>query len=114
MDKIHFPEPLENLLKGSELFAPIREYANRCGEILDDKQMPFFPSYTDHSCEHINQVLQAEVDLIPAKVWEKPVLRPEDAAVLIGGTLLHDIAMHLHPEGFLELVGENSRFRSVH
>ncbi len=121
MDKIRFPQKLENLLKGTELFAPIRDYANRVGEILDDKQMPFFPSYTDHSAEHVTQVLQAEVDLIPAKVWElcksneppQRLLRPEDAAVLIGGTLLHDIAMHLHPDGFLELVSENSRFQPL-
>ena len=121
MAQIEFPQALKNLLEDSPLQPHIRDYANRAGEILDDKQMPFFPSYTDHSGEHIHQVLQAEADLIPAEVWERcktkepqqRLLRPEDAAVLIGGTLLHDIAMHLHPDGFLELVGANSRFQPL-
>jgi hypothetical protein len=37
MSKIKFPEPLERLLKGSELEAPIRAYADRAGDILADK-----------------------------------------------------------------------------
>ncbi|MFZ4525458.1 MAG: hypothetical protein ACOYOE_07900 [Chlorobium sp.] len=33
--------------------------------------------------------------------------------VLIGATLLHDIAMHLRKKGFLELVSPDSRFQPL-
>jgi len=110
---IEFPQPLKNLLDESPLQPHIRDYANRAGEILIDNQLPFFPDYTDHGHRHINQVLAAEVDLIPKAIWGDGILGDADAAVLIGATLLHDIAMHLRPAGFLELVGENRRFQPL-
>lgn len=117
MAKVEFPKPLKELLEESDLQAPIRALADRAGEILADNKLPFFPDYTDHGTEHINRVLKSEVDLVPKRIWEESkkesdprLLCDADAAVLIGATLLHDIAMHLRPEGFLELVGRDSRF----
>ena len=117
---ITFPQPLENLLNGSDLQPDIRRYANLVGKILADNKLPFFPYYTDHGIDHINQVLAAEVDLVPTAVWEKSTkdARPRllcdaDAVVIIGATLLHDFAMHLREDGFLELVGEKSRFKPL-
>lgn len=120
MAKIEFPKPLKNLLEDNALQPHIRDYANRAGEILADNKLPFFPDYTDHGVEHINQVLLSEVELVPKDVWtnsakdsDPKLLNAEDAVVLIGATLLHDIAMHLRPDGFLELVGESYRFRPL-
>lgn len=120
MTKIEFPSHLNNLLENSRWQAPIRAYADRVGEILADNKLPFFPDYTDHGTDHINQVLETEVDLVPEVVWDnsskssKPrLLCDADAVIIIGATLLHDIAMHLHPDGFLELVGDNSRFQPL-
>lgn len=120
MTKIKFPERLENLLKDSSMFAPIRAYADRAGEILADNKLPFFPDYTDHGTEHINQVMESIVDLVPEAVWNgstkdsKPrLLCDVDAVVIIGATLLHDIAMHLRPTGFLELVEKETRFQPL-
>lgn len=120
MPNIEFPKPLKNLLEDSPLQASIRAYADRAGDILADNKLPFFPDYTDHGTDHINRVLASEVELVPDEVWRhserdsRPRLLGEaDAAVLIGATLLHDIAMHLRPAGFLELVGEDSRFRPL-
>lgn len=120
MTKIKFTERLETLLKDSILQAPIRSYADHVGEILADNKLPFFPDYTDHGTDHINQVLETEVDLVPETVWDKStksskphLLCDADAVVIIGATLLHDIAMHLRPSGFLELVGENSHFEPL-
>ncbi len=117
---ITFPQPLEVLLNGSDLQPEIRKYANLVGKILVDNKLPFFPDYTDHGIDHINQVLAAEIDLVPPEVWEKSTkdARPRllcdvDAVVIIGATLLHDLAMHLREDGFLELVGENSRFKPL-
>lgn len=65
-------------------------------------------------------MLLSEVELVPKDVWtnctkdsDPKLLNAEDAIVLIGATLLHDIAMHLRPDGFLELVAVTSRFRPL-
>ncbi|NTW54651.1 MAG: hypothetical protein HGB15_07815 [Chlorobaculum sp.] len=120
MAKIEFPSQLKALLEDSDLQAPIRALADRVGEILAGSVLPFFPDYTDHGVEHVNRVLKSEVELVPKEVWERSkrdsdprLLCDADAAVLIGATLLHDIAMHLHPKGFLELVGKDSRFQPL-
>ena len=115
MSKIIIPERLQRLLSG-ELEAPIGTLVNRTGEILADNKLTFFPDYTDHGAEHISRVLQTECELIPDGVWsiqEKgKLLGPADAAGIIGATLLHDIAMHLSPSGFLELIGSD-RFKPL-
>ncbi|MDO9105707.1 MAG: ATP-binding protein [Methylovulum sp.] len=120
MTMIEFPNPLKKLLEDSQLQPHIRDYANRVSEILADNKLPFFPDYTDHGVDHINQVLLSEVELVPKDVWtnctkdsDPKLLNAEDAVVLIGATLLHDIAMHLRPQGFLELVSEASRFQPL-
>jgi hypothetical protein len=120
MAKIEFPKPLKELLEGSDLQAPVRSFADRVGEILADNKLPFFPDYTDHGVDHINSVLRSEVDLVPKHIWgnskkdsDPRLLCDADAVVLIGATLLHDIAMLLRPEGFRELVGKDSRFRPL-
>lgn len=120
MAKIEFPKRLKELLEDSHLQAPIRSLADRAGEILADNKLPFFPDYTDHGTDHIQAVLKSEVELVPKEVWDHSkqasdprLLSDVDAAVIIGATLLHDIAMHLRPDGFLELVGRESRFHPL-
>ena len=120
MAKIEFPKRLKALLKGSDLQAPIRSLADRAGEILADNKLPFFPNYTDHGTDHIQAVLISEVELVPKEVWDHSkrnsdprLLSDADAAVIIGATLLHDIAMHLRPDGFLELVSPDSSFHPL-
>ena len=120
MAKIEFPKPLKQLLVESDLQAPIRSLADRAGEILADNKLRFFPDYTDHGTDHINLVLKSQVELIPKQVWEQSkedsdprLLCDADAAVIIGATILHDIAMHLRPDGFRELVSKESRFQPL-
>jgi molecular chaperone HtpG len=120
MARIEFPKPLQLLLDESNLQAPLRAFADRAGEIFEDNKLPFFPDYTDHGTDHINCVLKSEVELVPKSVWENSkkdsdprLLCDADAAVIIGATLLHDIAMHVRPDGFLELVSKDSRFQPL-
>ncbi|MCA9279795.1 MAG: ATP-binding protein [Phycisphaeraceae bacterium] len=120
MSKIKFPQQISDLLKESEFFAPIRALADRVGQILSDNQMPFFPDYTDHGVNHIDSVLKSKIDLVPDEVWEQSksesnprLLTDVDAVIMIGATLLHDIAMHLRVHGFRELIAEGSRFKPV-
>lgn len=118
--KIEFPAQLKRLFQDSDLDAPIRALADRVGEILADNQLIFFPDYTDHGSDHVNCVIKTELELVPKQVWNSSgrdsnssLLCDADAAVIIGATLLHDIAMHLRPHGFLELIDTNSRFQPL-
>ena len=120
MARIKFPKQIEMLLEQSDLQAPIRSLADRVGEILADNKLMFFPDYTDHGTEHIQNVLKSQVELVPKDVWDESKLDSEprllcdaDAVVIIGATLLHDIAMHLTAPGFLELISDDSRFKPV-
>ena len=120
MARVEFPHPLKQLLDGTDFLAPVQSLADRTGEILADNKLPFFPNYTDHGIDHINRVLKSEVELVPRQVWENSrkdsdpsLLGGADAAVIIGSTLLHDLAMHLRPTGFQELVSRDSRFRPL-
>ncbi len=115
MAKIEFPKLLKQLLEESNLQAPLRALADQIGIILSDNKLPFFPDYTDHGIEHVNRVLQFEIDeLVPSDVWSRPrLLCDADAAVIIGATLLHDIAMHMREDGFRELVRSDSRFKPL-
>src|SRR3954454_1168639 len=109
MARIDFPKLLKQLLDESELQAPIRALADQAGKILADNKLPLFPDYTDHGTDHISRVLKAEAELVPREVWENStqdsnprVLCDVDAIVIIGATILHNIAMHVRERGFLE------------
>lgn len=120
MNNIEFPNQLKILLEDSRLQSPVRDLADRVGTILEANSLTFFPDYTDHGINHISDVLQSIVDLIPDDVWKQSkkdssprLLRAEDATVIIGATLLHDIAMHLTIKGFRELISEDTRFKPL-
>lgn len=120
MTEVRFPQKLEDLLKDSPLQSPIRALADQVGVILTDNKLTFFPDYTDHGTGHIQRVLESQVKLIPKEVLEQStknasprLLCDKDAVVIIGATLLHDIAMHLRPTGFLELIAKDSRFKPL-
>ena len=120
MNKVTFPQQLDALLIDSPLQPGIRARADRAGAILADNKLTFFPDYTDHGVEHINRVLKSQVELVPSEVWKKcapasddSLLCAADAAVIIGATLLHDLAMHLTVSGFRELISPGSRFVAV-
>ena len=66
---------------------------------------PFFPEYTGHGLEHVEDVLRTSDALISDDA--RDVLTPGDAAALTLATLLHDCAMHLTEDGFVDLVSPN-------
>jgi hypothetical protein len=110
MAPVRFPSKLTALLVDSTLAGPTATLADAVGTILDAKAMPFFPAFTDHGTGHVEQVLDATVKLTPEKIWKKKIFQPADAAVLTCAAMLHDLAMHIHPGGFVELVSEGTRF----
>ena len=62
----------------------------------------FFPEYTDHGPQHFEMVLNTCEALIPHESRKR--FTSSDAALLIGGVLLHDLGMHLTEDGFDRLV----------
>jgi molecular chaperone HtpG len=75
------------------------------------KRPTFFPDYTDHSIQHIQEVLETAVSLVREDAWE--TFTSGDAAVLILSVVLHDSAMHLSREGFEALVGPDSPWKAI-
>ncbi|MDQ2631860.1 MAG: ATP-binding protein, partial [Actinomycetota bacterium] len=105
MSFLSIPNELRNLLAGSALEAATLDVVEKAGTILDANELNFFPAYTDHGTQHVNQVLDAIVLLIPDEVLEEGMLSAADASVLICGALFHDLALHIHDQGFVQLVG---------
>lgn len=111
---IKIPSSLRQLLEQDiQIGGAVSTYVSAIHTILEDNKLPFFPAYTDHGVQHISNVLQTEVRLIPSSVWQSDLLSAKDAAVLICGTLLHDLGMYLTPYGFLHLVSPDSPFKAV-
>ncbi|HEX9939638.1 MAG TPA: ATP-binding protein [Longimicrobium sp.] len=78
-------------------------------EILYDNKLTLFPGYTDHGIRHVCEVLRWVDFLIAKQVRAQSVLGSTDHAVLIMAVLLHDLAMHIQPTGFMALIsGETS------
>lgn len=69
---------------------------------LGDNKLAFFPDYTDHGPVHVRDVIESAVALIADPAW--PALTAADAAALVLSAVLHDCAMHLSEEGFLQLI----------
>jgi molecular chaperone HtpG len=72
--------------------------------VLSDRPL-FFPEYSDHGPDHISEVLATSEFLMGASI---KLLNERDAAVLVLAVLLHDIGMHLSPDGFLQLAASKS------
>ena len=105
MARVTIPDALLGLLAGSPLEAETLEFADRASVVLRSNQMPFFPAYTDHGVRHVEGILELVVLLIPPHVLgERSLLGGADAAVVICAAILHDIAMHLHEDGFVQLI----------
>ncbi len=114
---VEIPLKFKQLLDGSDLSGPVSTFVTCVTKVLEDRKMPFFPNYTDHSDKHIGRVLKSQQDLIPQEVWESndetKLIRDVDVAVIVGATLLHDLAMYLHEDGFLALVRGKTDHRPV-
>lgn len=104
-----------------------KQYEQRFGELGDEgkrwlgkiiqfientqnyiSQSPFFfPEYTKHSVEHINNVLEISRKLIPNETLQK--LNADAIALLIMGIISHDIGMFIKPDGLVQLLMKKSK-----
>lgn len=114
MAQLTIPPRLDSLLKENHTLSGwLLPFLNQAATILAKNDATFFPDYTDHGLEHIQDLLEREEKLVPDAVWEEGILTSADAAVIIGSAVLHDFAMHLYPEGFKELVKADTRFKPL-
>jgi hypothetical protein len=105
--------PLELTTKlDSATASGVLRLSHAVGEILSDNKLPFFPNYTDHGARHITHLLNTITkQLIPQEIFSQ--FTAADATVLSSAALLHDLAMHLREEGFLQLIGGRSTHKPV-
>src|ERR1700746_3687744 len=105
---MRIPPRLSSLLqKDNTLNAAVHHVLSVVKPWFEDNKLVFFPEYTDHGPKHIREVFETAESLITKRAWA--VLRPEDAASLILGIILHDCAMHLSEDGFISLITHDSR-----
>jgi molecular chaperone HtpG len=102
--KIVIPQKFNALLNGEE-----RNLVNRAlddfYEILDDNKLEFFPEFTNHGIQHIQDVLNSCEHLITDESYK--YLSSNDIAVLIVAVILHDIGMQISSEGLQKLLNNN-------
>jgi len=100
---MNIPKRLTELLASNdELHGSIRLTLHDFQIWFEDRNLPFFPEYTDHGPKHIEEVMATADGLVTDESWT--LLTPEDAAVLILSIVLHDCAMHLSEDGFIALM----------
>ena len=110
---IKLPGYYSELIKTSEYFWQVQQLNEYVSNILNDNKMPFFPGYTDHGISHVEDVLETEVKLISRKVIKYKIITDSDIAIIVCATFLHDIAMHLSADGFLNLIDVSGKYRPI-
>lgn len=106
------PDRLGKLLERDQgLDGAVKSAIARFEPWIKHSHLPFFPEYTDHGLDHLEQILATASSLIRDEAWT--VLTPADASVLILAVLLHDSAMHLSEHGFVALLNEPWRSRTL-
>lgn len=104
MSNINLPERFEQKLKANQqLNGIVNSTLSKFGEILGDNKLYFFEEYTDHGISHIESVIRSSNHLITTRTFQE-VFTEKDVAFYILAVVLHDIGMHIRPEGFSFLI----------
>jgi hypothetical protein len=109
MSKVHIPKRFEDkLFQGDQRFYGIvNKTIAEFGEVLEDNKLYFFEEYTDHGIKHIENVLLSSENLVTGP----DILSGKDVGVYTLSVVLHDIAMQLGFDGFVQLI--NGQFDGV-
>lgn len=99
--ELSIPEEFDRILD-MEHRAYIGAILSKYDKILSDNKLTFFPEFTNHGIDHINQVLQTAAYLISKESYQ--YLNSKDVTVLIASIVLHDIGMHLTPDGLEKML----------
>lgn len=99
---MNIPSNFKKILeKDQTLQAEVLSIVTTFEPIVKDRLF-FFEEYTDHGIEHIEKVLKATEFLIPEDSFQW--IKPQEVAILLLSTLLHDIGMHIEFATFKALL----------
>ncbi len=108
MSQSFIPPQLEETLNEDRALAGLVNTAiSEFGVWLERNDVKFFAEYTDHSLQHVRDVLAAADELIRLEC--RDMMKSADVAVLVLSALLHDCAMHISIDGFINLVQSNNQ-----
>lgn len=100
---------LEIIAQNNKLKSAVETSISNFQAWINDNKLVFFPEYTDHGTNHLQEVLDSAQGLISEGSWD--AISPEDIAAIVLSVLLHDCALHLSEDGFYELI--NSDYPSI-
>lgn len=101
---ISLPKRFENKLSEDQyLNGLVNTALFTFGQILSDNKLYFFEEYTDHGKKHIEDVIVAANHLISEDDFNH-IIKVKDVAFFILSVILHDIGMHIRPEGLVKLL----------
>jgi molecular chaperone HtpG len=99
---ISLPDVYASKVKGTIYEVKINTIIQLLEPLYRDNRMFFFEEYTDHSNEHIQEVINASVELIPNSCIN--ALDAINIFALISSIILHDIGMQLSLDGFKKII----------
>jgi len=102
MRNIEIPDFFMEKLNNTEELLLVQQYLSTFDDWYQLNENVFFREYTDHGPRHIREVWSTAEQLLTAN--SKINFSAADCAVLVCSTLLHDFAMHLQVESFIQLV----------
>lgn len=112
MDRIQIPAKFSGKLEENQELDGIVKTTLHCfSEIIEEKELFFFPEYTNHGIKHINDVLISSENLITDSTFSN-ILSSKDVGYYTLSVLLHDLGMHITLDGFVCLLnGDYDDFR---
>lgn len=112
MNRLTLPSEMQQKLSSDREFeAIVARSISSFEPVLFHGQPEFFPDYTDHGINHIQDTLTTAWTLATER--SKDLLGARDVACLICAVLLHDAGMYLGKSGLVRLVADTTRLRSV-
>ena len=100
---IVLPKKLEGILqKDQRLYTSFLGIIDPFSDILKENKLFFFPEYTDHGINHIENTLQYTENLIADDTFQH--LTAKEVGVILLSTVLHDIGMHTNADMFRNMI----------
>ena len=103
--EVNIPKKFDDILKrNQDVYGKVLSTISISEKILKDNKLEFFPEYTDHGIQHIENVLKIAEKIISYESYSS--MTEYDVQAIVISILLHDIAMHLKYDGFINLINE--------